>query len=118
MRTEIIDSGVVVNTIGFGPEAPGNLLAQIAADTGGIYRPVATTAAGSGAPSAASVETLDALAALDMPVEAQQALVAPVAPGQLGLANVFNQYDDEAQGAQRLSRLLAENVAERCISRR
>jgi hypothetical protein len=80
VRTELIDSGVVINTIGFGPEAPGNLLVQIAADTGGIYRPVPTDGAG------ASVASINA---------------AAVPPGQLGLAEVYDYFDTVAQDASR-----------------
>jgi len=113
VRNEIIDSGVVVNTIGFGPEAPGNLLAQIAGDTGGTYRPVATTISGAGMASAASsesAEALSALAALETPLEAQQVLDAPVPPGQLGLADVYDYLDTEAQGASRIMRQLYQGV--------
>ena len=39
-------AGVCVDTIGLGPEAPGALLAQIAADNCGTYLPVPTTGLG------------------------------------------------------------------------
>ena len=81
VQTELVNSGVIINTIGFGPEAPGNLLAQIAADTGGIYRPVPTT------PSGASAASTDA---------------ATVPAGQLGLANAYDYFDTVAQSASRI----------------
>jgi hypothetical protein len=82
LRTELIDSGVVINTIGFGPESPGNLLAQIATDTGGVYRPVPTT------PSGASAASITAVSVL---------------PGQLRLAEVYDYLDTVAQDASRVS---------------
>jgi hypothetical protein len=114
LKGELVGSGVVMNTIGFGPEAPGNLLAQIAADTGGIYRPVSTNGVGSGL-MAASVDSNDAvaaLAALNVPAEMQQALAAPYLPGQLGLANVYDYFDTEAQDAARVIHLPYTGVPE------
>jgi hypothetical protein len=91
-RTDIINSGVVVNTIGFGPEAPGNLLAQIATDTGGDYRPVATGPSGAGlmAAEADGATAMSELAAMDAPAEVAATLAAPFLPGHLGLANVYD----------------------------
>ena len=62
VKAELQASGVHINTIGFGPEAPGNLLAQIAAENGGIYRPVATNGLGTSALSLSNPD--DALTAL------------------------------------------------------
>lgn len=93
-KAELISSGVVINTISFGPESPGNLLAQIAADTGGIYRPVPTTAAGASV-AAASIPA-------GMSAEIASVLAAPVAPGQLGLADVYDYFDTLAQDATRI----------------
>lgn len=87
VRAELIASGVVVNTIGFGPEAPGDLLANIASATGGRYRPVATTGDGVG------------LAQLDTNLQ-----------GQLGLAEVYDDFDTEAKGATRLFQRNYTNV--------
>lgn len=101
VKADLLASGVVVNTIAFGPEAPGNLMAQIAADTGGIYRPVATGSSGSGV-MAAGVETAAAFDALHLPVDASAATAASYLPGQLGLANVYDYFDTEAQGAARV----------------
>ncbi|MCX6044517.1 MAG: hypothetical protein NT075_05340 [Chloroflexi bacterium] len=99
IKTEVVDSGVVVNTIGLGPEAPGNLLAQIAADTNGIYRPVPTTATGTGMVSAAST---NATSALNAPSDIEEALATPFLPGQLGLADTYDYFDTKAQGAARI----------------
>ncbi|HRW49911.1 MAG TPA: hypothetical protein P5333_20485, partial [Caldilinea sp.] len=101
IRAGLIDSGVVVNTIAFGPEAPGSLMAQIAADTGGIYRPVATSGSGSGVMAAATDATA-AVAAVNMPMDAAAVTAASYLPGQLGLANVYDYFDTEAQGAARI----------------
>ncbi|MCB0039537.1 MAG: hypothetical protein KDE23_07645 [Caldilinea sp.] len=101
IRAGLIDSGVVVNTIAFGPEAPGSLMAQIAADTGGIYRPVATSGSGSGVMAAATDATA-AVAAVNMPMDAAAVTAASYLPGQLGLANVYDYFDTEAQGAARV----------------
>lgn len=101
VKADLLASGVVVNTIAFGPEAPGNLMAQIAADTGGIYRPVATGSSGSGV-MAAGVEVAAAFDALSLPVDASAVTAASYLPGQLGLANVYDYFDTEAQGAARV----------------
>lgn len=101
IRAGLIASGVVVNTIAFGPEAPGNLMAQIAADTGGVYRPVATGVTGSGV-MAASAEAMAAFEALHLPVDASAVMAASYLPGQLGLANVYDYFDTEAEGAARV----------------
>lgn len=94
VKADLINSGVVINTIGFGPEAPGNLLAQIAADTGGVYRPVPTTAQGASV-AAASMPA-------DIPAEIAAVMAAPVMPGQLGLADVYDYFDTQAQDATRM----------------
>jgi len=104
VKVEVKNAGVVVNTIGFGPEAPGNLLAQIAADTGGTYRPVPTNATGSGL-MAASVDATAAIAALsavNAPADVAAALAAPYLPGHLGLANAYDYFDTEAEGGARI----------------
>ncbi|HHY55102.1 MAG TPA: hypothetical protein GYA08_06665 [Chloroflexi bacterium] len=101
IKAGLLASGVVVNTIAFGPEAPGNLMAQIAADTGGIYRPVPTSGAGAGV-MASSVSAMAAFDALNLPVEASAVMAASYLPGQLGLANVYDYFDTEAQGAARV----------------
>ncbi|MBP8291862.1 MAG: hypothetical protein KAX65_03745, partial [Caldilineaceae bacterium] len=110
IKANLVASGVVVNTIGLGPEAPGNLLAQIAADTGGVYRPVATSATGAGLRAATGADATTALAAINAPTEMAQALAAPFLPGQLGLANVYDYLDTEAQGAARIIHLPYTNV--------
>jgi hypothetical protein len=101
IHADLLASGVVVNTIAFGPEAPGGLMAQIAADTGGIYRPVATSGAGAGVMTS-SASAVAAFDALNMPVEASAVMAASYLPGQLGLANVYDYFDTEAQGAARV----------------
>ncbi len=56
LRTELFDSGVVIDTIGVSGDATPPLLAQIAADTGGIYRYVPTTAGTLAPVSATEIE--------------------------------------------------------------
>jgi len=109
VQAEIIGSGVVVNTIGFSGDAPSALLAQIAADTGGLYSYVPT--------SPGSSKTFDPMTAADVEAAlvaqgapAQQAAglagsLVPVStyyPGNLGLADVYDYYETSAQGAARL----------------
>ncbi len=107
VKNEIKNAGVVVNTIAFGPDAPGDLMATIAADTGGIYRPVSTNGIGSGL-AAASIDSGDAamqaaaISAIGVSSDIAEALAAPYLPGQLGLANAYDYFDTEAQGAARI----------------
>ena len=110
LRGELIASGVVINTIAFGPEAPGNLLAQIAADTGGIYRPVATNGSGAGMVMAASADAQNAIDALDLVDGMAATFAAPFLPGQLGLANVYDYLDTNAQDAARVIHMPYTNV--------
>lgn len=98
VRTELIDSGVVINTIGFSGESPAALLAQIAADTGGIYRFVPTT----GGTLATSAAELDTLAAQGVPKEFVERINTAVLPGPLGLDDVYDYLDTETQDAARL----------------
>lgn len=98
VSAEIIASGVVVNTIGFGPEAPGALLSQIATATGGRYRPVATSGSGVGLTAAAP----GSLPAPGVDPQLSEVMAAPVLPGQLGLADVYDDFDTTAQGAARV----------------
>lgn len=107
VKDELQDAGIVVNTIAFGPEAPGDLMAQIAADTGGIYRPVSTNGIGSGmaaagADAAMLANTLNSINGIDGADNIAAALAAEPAPGQLGLANAYDYFDTEAQGAARV----------------
>jgi hypothetical protein len=115
VKTELQNAGVTINTIGFGPEAPGALLAQIAADTGGTYRPVATSGLGLlEASSTAEAEAMAALEAMDAP-EALAELLAPAAtpflPGQLRLAEVYDDFDTQSQDATRLFHVWHVGVA-------
>jgi hypothetical protein len=100
VRQELIDSGVVINTIAFGPEADETQLAQIAADTGGEYRPVPST--DSGTLMAASADELNALAALNAPQAVQEAMAIQRLPGHLGLAEAYDYFETEAQDAARI----------------
>ena len=95
-------SGVRVNTIGFGPEAPGALLAQIAADNGGTYRPVATS--GLGTTRLSAEETRVTLEPLGVPPDLADVVASamPFLPGQLRLAEVFDDFDTASQDASRV----------------
>ena len=120
VKNELKDAGVVVNTIAFGPEAPGDLMATIAADTGGIYRPVATNGIGSGlaaasvdaTAAASAIGSISAIGAID---NVNAVLAAPYLPGQLGLANVYDYFDTEAQGAARVFNGSYTNVEVRSV---
>lgn len=112
LQQEIIDSGVVVHTIGFSGESPSALLAQIAADTGGLFRYVPTTPGDSMAQATASLTAADVAATLvaqgapEDSVTALAGMLAPAStyyPANLGLADVYDYYETEAQGAARVS---------------
>ncbi|MCB9157049.1 MAG: VWA domain-containing protein [Caldilineaceae bacterium] len=108
VRQELIDSGVVINTIAFGPEADETQMAQIAADTGGEYRPVPTT--DSGAIMAASADEMNALAAMNAPTEVQAAMSIQRLPNHLGLAEAYDYFETEAQDAARIFYVAQRNV--------
>lgn len=102
VKDEIVDSGVVVDTIRFSHEAPGALLAQIAADTGGSYTYVPTLPG--------TLETLEqsrqALAAqfseLGLPADEINRMTAVSLPGPLALDNVYDYYETKSQSAARI----------------
>jgi hypothetical protein len=99
LRTELKDSGVVIDTVGFSGDAPPALLAQIAADTGGIFRFVPTTA---GTLAAASSADLNFLAQAGLPPAMIDQVNTAVLPGPLGLDDVYDFFDTKNQGAARL----------------
>jgi hypothetical protein len=109
VRAELIASGVIIDTIAFSDEAPAALLAQIAADTGGMYRYVPTAA---GSASTLSPASVDQLHALNVPAPIIARLETAVQPGPLGLANVYDYYETEGQGAARLYHQIFTGVAE------
>ena len=102
VRAELIDSGVVIDTVRFSNDAPGALLAQIAADTGGIYRYVPTTT-GSQRANADIVQAnraqLSALGASDQFINS---MAATLLPGSLGLNDVYDYIETKSQDASRL----------------
>ncbi|MCJ7659478.1 MAG: VWA domain-containing protein [Anaerolineales bacterium] len=106
VKAELQASGVHINTIGFGPEAPGSLLAQIAAENSGIYRPVATNGLGTTALSSSiPVEALTALGVseeLAEPFSIAAVAAMPFLPGPLGLADAYDYFDTDAQDAARI----------------
>ncbi len=108
VRQELIDSGVVINTIAFGPEADETKMAQIAADTGGIYRPVPTTDTGS--PFAFAETEKNVLAAMNAPQAIQEAMAIIRLPGHLGLAEAYDFLETDAQDAARLFYVPQRNV--------
>ena len=111
---DVLDAaGVCVDTIGFGPEADGALMAQIAAENCGIYMPVPTSGLGTGMVAlAASVEMQQTLSA--MPTEIAEvmeaAALADFYPAQLGLANANEYLDVTAQDSSRIFHFLHEDV--------
>ena len=111
VRDVLQAAGVCVDTIGFGPEAPGALMAQIAAQNCGTYMPVPTSGLGTGMAQAAA---LDQLAAMNVPAELTDALAVAASsyyPGQLGLANANEYLDVEAQDSGRLFHFLHTGVS-------
>lgn len=99
VRSELIASGVVIDTIGFSYEAPEPLLAQIAADTGGTFRFVPTTG---GVLAAVSQQQKNEWLEMGVPPDYVQQLAAQVLPGPLGLDDVYDYYETKSQGATRL----------------
>ncbi|MCP4165112.1 MAG: VWA domain-containing protein [Chloroflexi bacterium] len=101
VQTELINSGVIIDTIGLSSEAPEPLLAQIAADTGGIYRYVATTP---GSMLQAQSTEIEALAAQGAPTSLlkDMATTTSYLPGPLALDNVYDYFETKNQGATRL----------------
>jgi hypothetical protein len=102
-------AGVCVDTIGLGPEAPGALLAQIAAENCGIYMPVPTSGLGTGMVQAAS--TLGALT-VSSPMSPEMAdsvnaiMASPFYPAQLGVANANEYLDVASQDSSRIFHFL------------
>ena len=109
IRGDIMDSGVIVDTISFSHEANEALMSQIAGDTGGIWRHVPTTPGTMYAPqSADDAEAMEALTADLMtlglsPAQAEGALAASTyLPGPLRLSDVYDYMETEAQSASRI----------------
>jgi hypothetical protein len=99
VSTELINSGVVIDTVGLSGDAPEALLAQIASDTGGIFRFVPTTG---GALARANSVHFDQLVAMGLTPQQAGEILAPVLPGPLGLDDVYDFIETESQNATRL----------------
>lgn len=113
---DVLDAaGVCVDTIGLGPEAPGDLLARIAAQNCGTYTPVPTSGLGTSLRSdEALARALSQLAAMGTPDELIAAVTSMTAadyyPAQLGIANANEYLDTTAQDASRIFHFLHEAV--------
>lgn len=107
-------AGVCVDTIGVGPEAPGALLARIAAENCGTYMPVPTSGLGTNRTSAGASEASATLMAMGAPPALVEAIDSTTAagyyPGQLGIANANEYIDVAAQDSARLFHFLHRNV--------
>jgi len=109
-------AGVCVDTIGLGPEAPGALLAQIAAENCGTYTPVPTSGLGTGLNTAVDREAAmrDELLAQGASAELVDAITSVAAadfyPAQLGVANANEYLDVAAQDSARIFHFLHRNV--------
>lgn len=108
-------AGVCVDTIGLGPEAPGALLAQIAAQNCGTYTPVPTSGLGTSLRAVDAVAVAHArLIAMGAPDELADSIAAVAAadfyPAQLGIANANEYLDTAAQDASRLFHFLHQAV--------
>ncbi len=99
-------AGVCVDTIGFGPEAPGALLAQIAAENCGTYMPVPTSGLGTGF----SAQVSSVMVPTELDEVMASAASADFYPGQLGLANANEYLDVAAQDSGRIFHFLHKNV--------
>jgi hypothetical protein len=107
-------AGVCVDTIGLGPEAPGALLAQIAAQNCGTYMPVPTSGLGTSAASTQADAALEQLTAMGAPMELIEIMASAASaefyPAQLGIANANEYIDVAAQDSSRIFHNLYRNV--------
>ncbi len=108
-------AGVCVDTIGLGPEAPGALLAQIAANNCGTYMPVPTSGLGTSLNPPTSIDSSrNELLALGAPLELADVFsnvaAADFYPGQLGIANANEYIDTASQDSARLFHFLHRSV--------
>ncbi len=114
VRDVLQAAGVCVDTIGLGPEAPGALLALIAAQNCGTYTPVPTSGLGTGFTAAELQQSLDGLAAMGASVDLVDAVAAvaaaPFYPAQLGIANANEYLDVSAQDSSRVFHFLHRAV--------
>ena len=115
VRGALQAAGVCVDTIGLGPEAPGALLAQIAAQNCGTYTPVPTSGLGTSLRAEESFQTAwNRLTAMGAPAELVDTVAAVAAadfyPAQLGIANANEYLDVSAQDASRLFHFLHRAV--------
>ncbi|MFW6070003.1 MAG: vWA domain-containing protein [bacterium] len=108
VRGELMDSGVIVNTVGFSGDADEPLLSQIAGDTGGTYRFVPTTPGDGGsalqAGSPEQVNAVDELTTMGLTPQQAESIAATSSylPGPLRLDEVYDHLETEAQGASRI----------------
>lgn len=119
VQDDMIDSGVVVNTIGFSGDSSSALLSQIAVDTGGLFRHVPTDPGSSLAPSAraAARETYAGrLVAQGVPEALARELAAELMPSStyypanVGLADVYDLFETDAQDAVRVKGTIHTDV--------
>lgn len=119
VQQEMIDSGVVVHTIGFSGDAPSALLSQIAADTGGIYRYVPASPGDSMAQSTETLTAAELTTSLiegGIPEDSAGTMAGMLAPtsilhkASLGLADTYDFFETEAQGATRIGSAFHEEV--------
>jgi hypothetical protein len=96
---EMIDSGVVVNTVAFSHEANQALMALIAASTGGTYRYVPTSP---GTMAQSVDEQASYLASQGVPAALIERSVAAFLPGPLALDDAYEYFETKGQSASRL----------------
>jgi hypothetical protein len=99
VQSELMLSGVVIDTVGLSGDAPAALLSQIAADTGGTYRFVPTTGGTLLKPTEAQIAELGDLG---LPMNVIESITTPMPPGPLGLDDVYDYLETTSQGATRL----------------
>ena len=102
VKDDLIDSGVVVDTIRFSNDAPGALLAKIATDTGGSYTYVPTSPGTLAESQQSRQQLVDQLTQMGVPADQINRLTAISLPGPLGLDNVYDYYETRGQNAVRL----------------
>lgn len=102
VRNELINSGVIIDTIAYSSDSPADFMAQIAADTGGEFRS-ATTSGGSLASAVEDrLEVEERLWEDGLMQEQIDRLTTDFLPGPLALDDIYDYYETVAQGATRL----------------
>ena len=102
VQAEIVSSGVVVDTVAFGDGTGAPLMAQIAADTGGVYRYVPSSPGLAALSDQTAESALQELVARGLQEGLANQLASAFYPGPLSLQDTYEYYETRAQGAARV----------------